>query len=193
MIVGLTGGIGSGKSYVATLFKNLGVPIYISDIKAKDLMHNNAALKLEIISLFGSKAYIENNLNRKWVAKQVFSSKERLEALNAIVHPAVAKDFKEWYTSQKFDFVIQESALLFETGSYKKCDKIILVTAPKDLRIDRVVKRDNTSVEAVKSRMQNQFDDSQRIPLSNFIIDNVNRSETIIKVSEIYKILMNKK
>lgn len=193
MIIGLTGGIGSGKSYVATLFKNLGVPIYISDIKAKDLMHNNVALKLEIISLFGSKAYIENNLNRKWIAKQVFSSKEKLEALNAIVHPAVAKDFKEWYTSQKFDFVIQESALLFETGSYKKCDKIILVTAPKDLRIDRVVKRDNTSVEAVKSRMQNQFDDSQRIPLSNFIIDNVNRSKTIIKVSEIYKILMNKK
>ncbi len=191
MIVGLTGGIGSGKSFVASIFENLGVPVYISDIKAKELMHSNLIVRNQIINLLGEEAYHEENLNRKWIAKQVFSNKELLQKLNAIVHPAVAKDFSVWYENQKSPFVIKESAILFESGGYKKCDKVILVTAPKSLRIERVIQRDNTSEHDVKKRIDNQWEDSKRIPLSDFVIENIKREATMNQVRNVFDTLAN--
>ncbi len=173
MIVGLTGGIGSGKTYVAQLFKNLGVPIYIADIEAKKIMHTNAEVKKAICSLFGDKAYQEESLNRKFIADKVFENKALLKKLNAIVHPAVANHFKTWYEAQKFDFVIKESAILFETGGDKKCDLTILVVAPEEIRIKRVMDRDAITEKEVKLRMNNQWSDEKKKKLATHIIENI--------------------
>ncbi len=190
MIVGLTGGIGSGKSYVASLFSDLRVPIYISDIKAKELMYSNDQLKSNIIDLLGSEAYKKGRLNRPWIAQQIFNNKEKLQALNAIVHPAVAQDFAVWYAQQDSHFVIQESAILFASGGDKKCHKVILVTAPQEMRIERVVDRDTTTKEAVMKRIQNQSSDEEKIPKSDFVIQNLDRESTRQQVLKVYETLM---
>lgn len=191
MVVGLTGGIGSGKTYVSSLFKELGVPVYISDFEAKKLMHSKPEVKKAIIKLFGEQAYIEGALNRKYIASQVFVNKEKLNQLNAIVHPAVAKHFKEWYASQNAVFVIKEVAILFETNGHKHCDAVILVTAPKTTRIERVVERDALSVQEVESRMKNQWEDEDKIPLSDYVISNINKDDTKKMVKDIYQLLCN--
>lgn len=190
MIIGLTGGIGSGKSFVASVFKGLGAPVYTSDIKAKELMHTNEFLKNEIINLLGEAAYLKGKLNRDWIAQQVFSDKTKLNSLNALVHPVVAIDFMKWYKEQSFPFVIQESAILFESGGHKKCDKIVLVSAPESIRVKRVIDRDDTTEEAVMKRINNQNSDLERIPLSDFIIKNINRKKTILQVRKVFETLM---
>ena len=190
-VVGLTGGIGSGKTFVSELFSKLGVPVYISDKKAKKLMHTDKKLIHSITKLFGKKAYVNNNLNREYIASKVFTDKKLLEKLNAIVHPAVANDFNKWKAKQNSKFVIKEAAILFETGSYKTCDKIILVTAPEAIRIERVRKRDNVTERTVKDRMNNQWPDNQKKMLSDYVINNINRKETediVLKINESLKI-----
>ena len=191
MIVGLTGGIGSGKTWVSSLFEDLGIPIYISDIEAKKIMHLNKEVKNSIIELFGDQAYEEGQLNRGLISKKVFNNKDLLNQLNAIVHPAVDSHFKNWYTNQKSPFVIKESAIIFEIGAEKKCDATILITAPKEIRIQRVQKRDSISVEAIELRMNNQWEDEKKEPLANYIIENINKEETILKVKEVYNSILS--
>lgn len=190
MIVGLTGGIGSGKTLVSSFFEALGVPVYISDIEAKKLMQTDKETVAAIKELFGDDSYSNQSLNRKFIASQVFTDTDKLNKLNAIVHPAVAKHFKTWYSKQKFDFVIKESAILFETGGEKHCDVIILVTAPIELRISRVIQRDSTTEEQVKSRINNQWDDTIKIPLADYVITNIDALKTKKKVKELYQLLI---
>ena len=190
-VIGLTGGIGSGKTLISNLFAELGVPVYISDIEAKKLMHTNINVKNAIIKLFGEEAYINGKLYKQFIAEKVFSNKTLLEKLNAIVHPAVAENFEAWKKLQKSDFVIKEAAILFETGGNNKCDKVILVTAPKSIRIKRVVERDQVSAVSVEKRMNNQWSDNQKKKMSDYVINNINFEDTKRKVLKIYESLKN--
>ncbi len=189
MIVGLTGGIGSGKTLVSSYFEALGVPVYVSDIEAKKLMETDKETVAAIKKIFGEDSYSNQRLNRKFIASQVFTDKHKLNELNAIVHPVVAKHFKTWYSKQKFDFVIKESAILFETGGEKQCDVIILVTAPLQTRISRVIQRDNTTEEEVKLRIKNQWDDEVKISRSDYVVTNIDKVATKNKVKELYQLL----
>jgi dephospho-CoA kinase len=169
-IIGLTGGIGSGKTTVAKMFKELGVPVYNSDLRAKKLMNNSKEIKTAVINLLGKDSYELDSLNKKYIADKVFNNKELLQKLNAIVHPAVKNDFMAWVKRKKTPYVIQEAAILFENNSYTNFDKIILVKAPKEVRLERIMARDNGSKEEILARMENQWDDSKKIPLSDYVI-----------------------
>ncbi len=172
-IVGLTGGIGSGKSTIASFFNELGVPVYTADTAAKDLMISDPKLVKEIKKLLGEQAYHENELNRAWIAEKVFNNKELLSALNSLVHPAVANDFANWLFLQNTSYVIKEAAILFENGGYKQCDYIILVKAPQSLRLERVTKRDKTTQEKVQARMKMQWSDIRKEALADATIENI--------------------
>jgi len=193
MIIGITGGIGSGKSFVAKLFKDLGIPCYNSDSKAKDLMISDSKLRLGIENLLGSESYYDNKLNRTYIASKVFNDKDLLQSLNKLVHPVVKQDFENWVKYQKSPFVLKESAILFETNGNLVCDKTILVTAPKDTRIKRVIARDHTSKEQVLSRMNNQWPDERKKPLADYIINNTEYSKTILLVNEIFNKIISLK
>lgn len=184
MIVGLTGGIGSGKTTIAGFFKELGVPVYHSDDEAKKLMHT-PVVREKVEKLFGSQAYINDILNRKFISDQVFENKDLLHRLNAIVHPAVRKNFEEWVAAQNAKYVIQEVAILFENDLQKKFDFTILVTAPEDTRIERVMKRENVKKSAVLARIANQWSDEKKRPLADFIIENITLENSRKKVEEI--------
>lgn len=192
MIVGLTGGIGSGKSTVANFFKELGVPVYIADLEAKKLMGTSSDIRRDIISVFGADAY-ENNLpNRQYLAEIVFENPEKLKQLNAIIHPAVGKHFDDWYHKQNAPYVIKEVAILFENGGDKQCDLIITVTAPKEIRIERVLKRDQTTRKAIEARMQNQWSDKEKIKKSDFVIENITIDNTHQIVEELHRMILKK-
>lgn len=184
-IIGLTGGIGSGKSTVANMFRELGIAIYIADDEAKKIMHTSK-IKQQVISLLGENTYVDNKLNSAYIASKVFKNKKLLNSLNEIVHPAVAKDFKDWVKGQKSAYVIKEAAILFENEGYRKCDFNILVTADKKLRLKRILKRDNTNEEDVKERMQNQWPDAEKVKLADFVITN-NEGLTNLK-KQVYQI-----
>jgi len=170
--VGITGGIGSGKTTVCLLFAALGIPIYDADAAAKRLMTDDKTLRTQIIALFGDNAYAENTLNRPWIAEQVFGNKSLLEQLNALVHPAVARDTKAWAALQNAPYVLKEAALLIESGSYKELDKLIVVSAPEALRIERVMLRNQLSREEVVSRIQNQLPEAEKIKKADYVIIN---------------------
>lgn len=189
-IIGLTGGIGSGKSTIATMFKNFGVPVYIADIEAKKIMHTNSTVKRHIENLFGPDAYKGDTLNKTFIADQVFGNKELLAKLNDIVHPAVAQHFENWKKKQKAKYIIKEVAILFEKDGQKECDYTILVTAPKKLRIKRILDRDATTIEKIKQRMNNQWEDSQKIPLADFVITNIDLKEAEKQVFELHQKFM---
>ena len=191
--VGLTGGIGSGKTTVAKMFDELGVPVYNSDERAKGLMQKSPELIAAIKELLGDAAYKEGKLDRGYVSKQVFNNKELLNALNAIVHPAVRKDFISWAESQSSDYVIQEAAIIFEIGSQDFYDFIILVTAPKETKIDRIMQRDaSNTVEGIEARMKNQLSDNKKIESSHYIIQNENIEQTKVQVLDVHRDLLNK-
>tara|TARA_R100000935_G_C2799026_1_gene149571 strand:- start:121 stop:711 length:591 start_codon:yes stop_codon:yes gene_type:complete len=190
-IVGLTGGMGSGKTTVANFFKELGVPIYIADNAGKTLMNTNAEVKSKIISLFGEQTYSDGHLDRKFLASQVFNSSDKLEQLNNIVHPAVGLDFLEWKNKQDSSYVIYEAAILFEAGGYKKCDLVILVSAPIKDRIKRLMARDKSSLEEIEERIKHQWSDEKKRKLSNFEIINKNLSSTQEQVRNLHEILIN--
>ncbi|UOB17672.1 dephospho-CoA kinase [Abyssalbus ytuae] len=186
MIVCLTGGIGSGKTTVAKIFEQFGVPVYIADVEAKKLMENSDEVKQDIIEFFGKESYTKNLPNRKYLASLVFNSPEKLKKLNSIIHPRVKEHFIEWYSNQHSAYVIKESAILFESGGEKNCEKIILVTATKEERIKRVMKRDKISRKAVLERMNNQWPDKDKRKLSDFIIKNTSHIETENKAKKIH-------
>lgn len=189
-IVGLTGGIGSGKTTVANFFRELGAPVYIADDEAAKLMHTDALLKKKIIAIFGEKSYRDGILNKEFIASHVFNNKEQLKKLNAIVHPAVERHFKEWKKEQYASYIIYEAAILFETGSYKKFDFNILVTAPQDERIKRIQQRDNSQINEIKARMANQWPDSKKENLADFVLNNINISNTKKEVIKIHQFLL---
>lgn len=191
-IIGLTGGIGSGKTTVANFFKTLGVPIYIADTEAKALMNRSKIIKRKLIKLFGEQAYIDDKLNKPFVASQIFSNHDLLQQMNAIVHPKVAKHFANWVKKQSTAYVISEAAILFENGSYKKYDYIITVVAPKEVRLKRVLKRDNSSKEKVEAIMNNQWSDNQKIELSDFVINNTNLETTKLEVGKVHKKILKR-
>ncbi|WP_281632177.1 dephospho-CoA kinase [Flavobacterium luteolum] len=188
-VIGLTGGIGSGKTTVANYFEEMGVPVYIADDGAKRVLQSKNILE-EVKSTFGGNIFDGEVLNRAKLAQVVFNDKEQLAKLNAIVHPAVKLDFEVWLKKHEdYDYVIYEAAILFESGRYKECDVIITVTAPEEVRIERVIKRDKTTREQVLSRMKMQWDDEKRISKSNFVINNNNLKNAKEEVVKILKIL----
>lgn len=189
-LIGLTGGIGSGKSTVAEMFATLGVPVYNSDAEAKLLMTNSNQLKKAIVDLFGNEAYIEGILNRDFISKKVFSDKGLLNQLNAIVHPAVREHFESWVQKQDYPYVIQEAAIIFENGFQDRYDAIVLVTAPKETRLKRVLARDNVSEKQVLSRMDNQWDEDDKMALATYTIKNIDLEETKGKVQEIHQLFL---
>ena len=186
-IIGLTGGIGSGKTTVANMFFELGVPVYIADVEAKKLMNRSKIIKRKLVKLFGDDAYIDNELNKPFIAQNIFSNKDLLEKMNAIVHPKVAGHFKRWIAKQTAPYVIKEAAILFENNNYLQCDAVILVVADKETRIQRVIKRDSTSKAKVKAIMGNQWSDEKKMGLSQFVIKNVTLSNTRKEVENIHK------
>lgn len=190
MIICLTGGIGSGKTTVSNVFKSLGIPVYISDIEARKLMESSKEIRKHIIKKFGKDSYVDNKPNRKYLASIVFNDQKKLESLNDIIHPRVAIHFKEWYTKQKSLYVVKESAVLFENGSFNKCHKIILVTASKEERIKRVIKRDKTSRKEVLARIRNQWLDKEKRKYSDYIVKNTTLEKTKHQVTEIHKELL---
>lgn len=190
--VGLTGGIGSGKSTVAAFFEELGVPVYHADPRAKTLMETQAGLGRAIRRLLGEGAYDEKGaLNRAYIASKVFRDPQLLAALNALVHPEVRKDFESWASRQDAPYVVQEAAVLFESGGYRNFDRMILVTAPREERIRRVMQRDAASRAEVLNRMKNQWPDQQKISLSDYVIVNLDRLETARRVSGIHRELLD--
>lgn len=189
MIIGLTGGIGSGKSTVLALFKALGALTYVADIEAKKLMNTDAELRNQIQKLFGEQAYENGELNRSYISSIVFNDTEKLKTLNALVHPKVREDFQHFIKSQKAKFVIYEAAILFESGSDQFCDYIITVTADFDQKIERIMKRDGVSEAQVLERMQNQSNDDYKIKKSDFVIRNNHLDETKQQVSTIFEML----
>ena len=191
-IIGLTGGIGSGKSKVALRFSALGVPCYIADDRAKDLLNTSAYLKDAVCKVFGPESYLDGVLNRPYIANVVFKDATALAQLNALVHPAVAQDFIEWVAKQEAPYVIKEAAILFENGGSKLCDSIILITAPEAVRLDRVLARDNSSVEAIQDRMSKQWSDARKIPLADYHIENMEWDDTVLKINAIYQELIQK-
>ncbi len=169
--VGITGGIGSGKTTVCNILSVFNIPVYYADVRAKELYDEDSELKEKVIKLLGESIYTKDGLNRAEVAGRVFNDKALLQQLNAIVHPAVEKDFLQWAENfTDVSFVVKEAAILFENGGYKKMDYNVLVTAPEQLRIERVMKRDGVSSELVKERINNQWPDESKIPLADFVI-----------------------
>jgi len=188
-IIGLTGGIGSGKTTVANHFIAAGIPIYIADDEARRIMESPEILK-EIKLFFGNSVFENEILNRQKLAEIVFSNPEKLKQLNAIIHPAVKKHFGNWSLNHKsFPFIIYETAILFESGSYKDCDLIITVTAPLESRIQRVIQRDKTNRVNVLKRINMQWTDDQRQAKSDFVIENINPEITKSEINKILKIL----
>ena len=185
--VGLTGGIGSGKTTIANLFATeFAIPIYIADTKAKELIAQDNRLQQEIKALLGEEAFVEGKYNTAFVASIVFSTPEKLQALNQLIHPYVQQDFVRWREGQHSPYVIKESAILFESGSYKDCDYIITVTAPLEERIRRVMLRDKIDRKTVEKRIKNQWNDENKIKLSTFVIDNRDFNRNLDKIQTIH-------
>ncbi len=191
--VGITGGIGSGKTTVCSIFETLGIPVYYADDRAKWLMIHNLVVKKGIIQLFGEAAYtVDGALNRKYIADIAFQNPGKLGELNKVVHPAVFKDGENWHRKQIYvPYTLKEAALLFESGSYIQMDKIITVTAPLEIRIQRVIERDQTDREKVLARIQQQMPQEEKAERSQYIIVNDGQHSLIQQVLNIHKKLRN--
>jgi len=192
IIVGLTGGIGTGKTTVANMFIELGIPIYIADVEAKKLMNSSKVIKRELIQLFGTNTYSDGKINKAFLADKIFNDKDLLVKMNAVVHPKVKTHFKKWIKIQRSLYVIYEAAILFENGGYKECDYIITVTAPETVRIQRIIQRDNSTKQSVRAIMDNQWNDAKKVKLSHFVIENKELSQTAKQVKNINQKVLEK-
>lgn len=170
--IGITGGMGSGKSIVARIFEILGVPVYYADEASKRLMVEDKGLKNNIIEAFGEESFIGLALNRKFLSEAVFNNSEKLALLNSLVHPVTIKDAESWMNIQQAPYVLKEAALIFESGSHQYLDFVVGVESPTELRIKRTTSRDGISVEMVKARMEKQMDEEEKMRLCSFIIKN---------------------
>lgn len=185
--VGLTGGIGSGKSTVAELLRDRGIAVYDSDSRAKMLMVNDESLRAALVNAFGAECYTEEGLNRAWLAERVFTSTEELGRLNAIVHPAVMRDFAAWAEAQEGEYVVLESAILLEAGLESHVDVVVAVMAPKGVRIERAMKRDGATAEQIEERMRNQMSDDERTERAKYAIVNIDLEELEEDVEQLHR------
>ncbi|WP_333780653.1 dephospho-CoA kinase [Tenacibaculum retecalamus] len=191
MVIGLTGGIGSGKSTVIKMFSKFdNIAIYIADDEAKKLMNSSDEIKTQLIAKFGKETYRNNQLNRPYLASIVFNDPEKLKTLNAIVHPVVNDHLQQFILQNvNKEYILYENAILFENGSNAFCDKIITVTAPENIRIQRVLKRDNSTIATVKSRIKNQWNQTKKTLQSHYIIENNTLTKTELQILNIHNIL----
>ena len=185
--IGLTGGIGSGKTTVAKVFETLGIPVYYADDAAKRLLNTNQELKEKVIRHFGDEAYTNGELNRKYLADIVFNNKEKLDLLNSLSHPITIQDAEEWMNRQTAPYAIKEAALLFESGAAEKLDYIIGVYAPQHIRVKRVMDRDHLTTEEVVKRISRQIDEEMKMKLCNFVITNNGQQLVLPQVMELDK------
>lgn len=185
--VGLTGGIGSGKSTVAAIFEALGIPVYYADKSAKRIMSEDPQVKNSIIKSFGSDAYLDGRPNREWLSEHVFRNPESTARINAIVHPATIADAHAWMERQTGPYAVKEAALIFESGGDQSLDLVIGVTAPEEIRINRVMKRDGLERSAVLQRMSRQMDDAQKMSRCRFVIHNDGDTALLPQVLDIHR------
>ncbi len=186
--IGITGGIGSGKSTICAIFQTFGIPIYFADTEAKRLMVEDDILKLKIQQLLGHEAYTpQGTLNKAFISDKIFKNNTLRNEINKLVHPAVGKDFNQWANRQSAPYVIEESAILFEESMASNFDKVIVVVADEDLRIQRVMNRNKTTVEAIKQRIRSQWSDAMKIKNADFIIENNGEYSIILQAISIHK------
>ncbi len=190
--IGLTGGIGSGKSTVAQIFEVLGVPVYYADKRAKWLMQNNPQLRSEIIKTFGEQSYQNGQLNRPYLSGLVFNNPENLKKLNGVVHPFTISDGRSWMQNQKCSYAVKEAALIFESGIQGDFDFVLCVSAPKSLRIKRTIHRDKVTRDEVVARINNQLDQEIVKKLCDFVINNDEVQLVIPQVLHIHHFLLEK-
>jgi len=191
-VVGLTGGIGSGKTTVLSMFLDLGVPVYIADIEAKKLTNTSKVIRKKIIALLGKNSYLKTEINKKYVADMIFNDDELLKKVNKIIHSKVAHHFKKWVDKQNGVYCIKETAILFESASYKLCDYTILITSPKEERLKRVKNRDQLTRKEIENRMNNQWSDIEKSQLADVLIENVRLKNTQKKVEEVHLFLLKR-
>lgn len=185
--VGLTGGIGSGKSKVAEFLRDREVAIYDSDSRAKELMMSNEALREALIAEFGQECYTADGINRAWLAQRVFNNEAELARLNAIVHPAVMRDFAAWAEAQEGNYVVLESAILLEAGLESHVDVVVAIMAPKELRLERAMLRDGAKREQIEERMRNQMSDEERTDRAKYAIVNIDLEELEEDVEQLHR------
>lgn len=191
--VGITGGIGSGKSFISRIFEALSIPTYDADKQAKELMNSDPEIREKLIAAFGANTYNTFGvLDRSYLSEVVFKDEEKLKKLNDIVHPIVINHGNRWGDEQKGPYSLKEAALLFESGSYKNLDYTILVTSPLELRIKRVMERDHTSREQVESRISKQMSDQEKIPLADIVIINDEQTPLLPQIMDIHNLLLSK-
>ncbi len=186
--VGLTGGIGSGKTTVSKIFRVLGIPVYYADEAARRLMNSDPELRYELIRHFGPRVFHHNELDRKYLASVVFSDREKLELLNSLTHPATLRDAAAWLNRQSAPYVIKEAALLFESGATRDLDVVVGVYAPQPLRVQRVMERDGASAEEVMKRIGRQLDEEMKMKLCDHVIRNNEQELLIPQVLELHRL-----
>ena len=195
MRIGITGGIGSGKSFVCSIFKDYNFKIYNSDFEAKNILNKNKNVKRLIIAEFGELSYIDNILNSKYISDLIFSNHKKLDKINKIVHPEVFENYNDFLKKNSNYNIVYESALLFDYDNFKKIDYNILITCPENIRIERIMSRDNLEFDEVKSKINSQIDYRKKIDLANYHIQNIDKLETKRIIIEIIEeiILANEK
>jgi dephospho-CoA kinase len=191
IVLGITGGIGSGKTTVCDMFSSIGVPVYNADIEAKKIMESSEDVKSKICLKFGDKAYVGGNLNKNFISEKIFKDKSLLKEINNIVHPEVYLHFTEWQSSQKSLYVVKEVAILFELKTENQFNFILTVTSPEETRIQRIIKRDGKSKELVRSIIDNQLKDLEKIRKSDFVIVNICKEKTLKNVYDIHEKIIN--
>lgn len=186
--VGITGGIGSGKTTICNFFKVLGIPVFEADAEAKQIMNSSSTVQSRIKLAFGNDIYLhDNTIDRKKLAKLIFNSPTLLETINLIIHPEVRKYFNEWCGKQTSPYIVYEAAIIFETGFHEELDFSVLITAPVEERIKRVMERENTSEEDIRSRIEKQWTDEQKMKLADYTIINDNRELIVPQLLELDK------
>lgn len=188
---GITGGIGSGKSAVCKIFECLGVPVFRADDEGRRLLTEDESVKKQVVDLFGNSVLTDTKLDRKKIASVVFNDEEKLFRLNSIIHPAVRQSLENWIAIQNSKLVIEEAAILFESGAYKNLDTMVVVTAPEKLRVERVMKRDNISEAEVRERMSHQWNEEEKVKKANHLIDNGGQTMLIPQVLNLYQKLVS--
>lgn len=186
--IGITGGIGSGKSTICRVFSVLGVAVYDSDSRARKLMHSNPEVVAAIRELFGDNSYIHGSLNRSYIAELVFHQPDMREKLNHIVHPAVAMDFDTWAERQKGHYVIEEAAILFESGAYRNMDAVVTVSTPEEQRIQRTCLRDGTDEQSVRQRIAAQLSEEERVARADYVIVSDDQTPVIAQILKLHEI-----